>query len=100
MLVAQVGADSEAVRHTAEQVDLPGLASLDQGLLGLVAELGGEDLVDLCFAVDGGSVVVSMKSVSLVIMEGGWDYIPAAAIEKGPLIAPSSSCVTKDGWAE
>lgn len=46
--VAQVGADGEAVRNTAEQVDLPGLAGLDQGVLGLVAELGGEDLVDLC----------------------------------------------------
>ena len=46
--VAQVGADGEAVRNTAEQVDLPGLAGLDQSVLGLVAELGGEDLVDLC----------------------------------------------------
>ena len=45
--LADVGADSETVGDTAEQVDLPGLASLDEGVLGLVAELGGEDLVDL-----------------------------------------------------
>jgi len=48
LLVAQVGADGEAVRNTAEQVDLPRLAGFDQGFLGLVTELGGEDLVDLC----------------------------------------------------
>lgn len=47
VLVAQVRAHREAVRHAAEQVDLPRLAGLDQGALGLVAELGGEDLVDL-----------------------------------------------------
>jgi hypothetical protein len=36
------------VRDTAEQVDLPGLGGLDESLLGLVAELGGEDGVGLC----------------------------------------------------
>lgn len=45
--IAQIGAHAEAVRHPAEQVDLPGLAGLDQSLLGLVAELGGEDRVGL-----------------------------------------------------
>lgn len=48
MLVAQVSADSEPVRHAAEQVDLPGLAGFDEGFFGFVAELGGEDLVDFC----------------------------------------------------
>jgi hypothetical protein len=46
--VLQIGANAETVGDTAEQVDLPGLASLDEGLLRLVAELGGEDRVDLC----------------------------------------------------
>lgn len=31
---------------TAVEVDLPGLAGLDEGVLRLVTELGGEDLVD------------------------------------------------------
>lgn len=44
--VAQVSADSEAVRDAAVEGDLPGLASLDEGVLGLMTELGGEDLVD------------------------------------------------------
>lgn len=48
VLVAHVAADSEAVGDTAEEVDLPGLAGLDQDILGLVTELSGEDLVDLC----------------------------------------------------
>jgi hypothetical protein len=45
--VAQIGAHSEAMTDTAEQVDLPRLASLDEGLLGLVTKLGSEDRVDL-----------------------------------------------------
>ena len=45
--VLGVTADSEAVDNTAEQVDLPLLAGLGQGLLGLVAELGCEGGVDL-----------------------------------------------------
>lgn len=45
-LVAQVGTDGESVGDATVEVDLPGLASLDQGSLGLVAELGGEDIVD------------------------------------------------------
>jgi hypothetical protein len=55
--VAQISAHSEAVAHAAEQVDLPRLPSLDEGLLRLVTELGGEDLVDLCSdrLVDGSS---------------------------------------------
>lgn len=44
--VAQVGTDGETVSDTAVEVDLPGLGSLDKGVLGLVTELGGEDLVD------------------------------------------------------
>lgn len=47
-LNVQVAPDGEAVRHTAEQVDLPGVAGLDEGVLGLVAELGGEDGVGFC----------------------------------------------------
>ena len=45
--VAQIGAHTEAVTDTAEQVDLPWLAGLDESLLGLVAKLGSEDRVDL-----------------------------------------------------
>lgn len=51
-LVVQVTADGEAVRNAAEQVDLPRLASLDESLLGLVAELSGEDAVGLCFVLE------------------------------------------------
>lgn len=101
MLVAQVGADGEAVRHTAVQVDLPGLAGFDQGLFGLVAELGGEDLVDFCFVCRESVVLLRGMILSGDYMKWGKGfYVPAAAMEKGPLIAPSSSCVTKEGWAE
>lgn len=44
--VAQVSTDSEAMRDSAVEGNLPGLASLDEGVLGFVTELGGEDLVD------------------------------------------------------
>ena len=53
---AEVRADGEAVRHATEQVDLPGVACLDEGFLGLVAELGGEDLVDLFGVVSRGAM--------------------------------------------
>jgi len=33
---------------TAVEVDLPGLAGFDEGVLGLVTKLGGEDLVNFC----------------------------------------------------
>lgn len=46
--LAQIGADGETVNDTAEQVDLPRLAGLDKGALGLVAQLRGEDLVSFC----------------------------------------------------
>lgn len=51
VLVAEISAHREPVRHAAEQVDLPGLAGFDEGLLGFVAELGGEDLVDFCLGL-------------------------------------------------
>lgn len=44
--VTQVSTDGETVRDTAVKVDLPRLAGLGKGVLGLVTELGGEDLVD------------------------------------------------------
>jgi hypothetical protein len=47
--VLGVTTNSEAVDDAAEQVDLPRLGGLDEGLLGLVAELGGEDRVGLCW---------------------------------------------------
>lgn len=46
VLVAEVGTDSEAVGDAAVEVDLPVLAGLGEDLLGLVALLSGEDLVD------------------------------------------------------
>lgn len=46
--VVKVSAHSKAVADTAEEVDLPRLSGLDEGILGLVAELGGEDGIDLC----------------------------------------------------
>lgn len=39
------------MRDATVEVDLPGLAGLDEGVLGLVAELGGEDLVDFCIGL-------------------------------------------------
>lgn len=50
VLDAQVRTHGESVGDAAEEVDLPWLAGLLQGLLRLVAELGGEDRVDLCGA--------------------------------------------------
>ena len=41
-----IAANCKTVGHTAEQVDLPGVSSLNEGVLGFVAELGGEDGVD------------------------------------------------------
>ena len=55
--VAQVGADGESVSNTAVEVDLPGLAGLAEGLLGLVTELGGENLIDFCEESDAGSKI-------------------------------------------
>lgn len=49
--VAQVSADGEAVRDATVEVDLPGLAGLDEGVLRFVAELGGENLVDFCIGL-------------------------------------------------
>jgi CRISPR/Cas system endoribonuclease Cas6 (RAMP superfamily) len=49
VLVAQIGTDSETMRNTAEQVDLPRLAGLFQSLLGFMAELGSEDIVDFYY---------------------------------------------------
>ena len=46
--ILQIGAHSEAVANTAEQVDLPRLGSLDKNILRLMAKLGSEDGVDLC----------------------------------------------------
>lgn len=45
--VAQIGAHSEAVADTAEQVDLPRLGSLDKNILRLMTKLGSEDRVGL-----------------------------------------------------
>lgn len=46
--VAQIGAHSETVADTAEQVDLPRQSSLDENILRLMTKLGSEDRVDLC----------------------------------------------------
>lgn len=45
--VTQIGAHTEAVADTTEQVDLPRLGSLDKNLLGLMTKLGSEDGVGL-----------------------------------------------------
>jgi hypothetical protein len=82
------------VGDTAEQVDLPGVAGLDEGVLGLVAELGGEDGVGFCGV--GMLVIWSLLDMMLKVGVGN---VPAAAMEKGPWIAPSSSWVMKEGWA-
>lgn len=48
VLIGEVCADGEPVTHAAVQVDLPALVGLGEDLLGLVAELGREDLIDFC----------------------------------------------------
>lgn len=62
-LVVDITTDSETVRNAGEQVDLEGLARLDEDLLGSVAELGGENTVGLRGgdgerAADGGKLVL------------------------------------------
>lgn len=75
-LDAGVAADSEAMRNARVQVDLEGLARLDEDLLGLVALLGGEDGVSLgCGngqrAREGGELV--LLDVGGVGDEAGFD---------------------------
>lgn len=41
--VVQITAHGKSVGDATEQVDLPMLGSLDENILGLVAELSGED---------------------------------------------------------
>lgn len=87
-LVAQVGANGKAVRHTAEQVDLPRLTSLYQRFLGFMTELRREDRVGFCHA-DG--------AISSRFVETSQEHLRAAAIEKGPWMAPNSSWVINEG---
>ena len=46
--VLQISAHGEAVANAAEEVNLPRLGGLNESVLRLMAELSGEDLVDLC----------------------------------------------------
>lgn len=87
VLVAEVGTDSEAVGDAAVQVDLPVLAGLGEDILGLVAQLGGEDLVDFLSLV---SITDRLKRIT---------HSPEAQMDRGPETAPSSSSVTNEGWA-
>ena len=87
VLVAEVGTDSEAVGDAAVQVDLPVLAGLGEDILGLVAQLGGEDLVDF------------LSLVSITYRVKRMDNSPEAQMDRGPETAPSSSSVTNEGWA-
>lgn len=41
-----IAANCKAVGHAAEQVDLPWVTGLNEGVLGFMTELGGEDGVD------------------------------------------------------
>lgn len=75
--------------HTTEEVDLPPLAGLGQDILGLVAELGGEDVVDLWGTLGHFDLGVCGK--------GEWGREPAAEMEKGFWIAASSESVMKEG---
>lgn len=74
---------------SAEEVDLPGLASFDQSILGLMAELGGEDLVD--FYREKKKKKRKNISFGFFFLSTGNFNSPAAAMENGPWIAPSSS---------
>lgn len=73
---AQVSANSEAVGDTAVQVDLPRLASLDEGLLRFVTELGGEDVVDFCLKP-------SQHARPRTRCKQGF-HLRAAAMDRGP----------------
>lgn len=66
-LDAGVAADSEAVRNARVQVDLEGLARLDEDLLRLVALLGREDGVSL----GGGNGQRAGESGELVLLDVG-----------------------------
>lgn len=66
-LLGQVAAHAEAVDDVAVQVDLVGLAGLLQDLLGLVALLGGEDLVGL----GGGDGQRTRDGGQLVLVDEG-----------------------------
>lgn len=82
-LHVQITADGEAVGDAAEEVDLPGVTGLDQGVLGLVAELGGEDGVGLCRrSINNMPITCGMKGEKCRLGRGG--NLPAAAMEKGP----------------
>lgn len=63
-LLAGVAADGEAVHGLGVEVDLVGEAALGEDLLGLVAVLGGEDLVRL----GGGDGEGSLEAGELVLV--------------------------------
>jgi hypothetical protein len=54
-----VTAHRETVLHASVQIDLVGLAGLAQNALGLVAVLGGPDVIDFCKVSFGFSQVLS-----------------------------------------
>ena len=65
VLLARVAADREAMHDATVQVDLVRLAALGQDLLGLVALLGGEDLVRL----GGGDGQRRLEALQLLLVD-------------------------------
>lgn len=67
-----ITAHGKSVADTAEQIDLPRLLSLDENILGFVTERGGEDFVDLCWALAARPMYLS----SLTYQQQRWRRDP------------------------
>jgi hypothetical protein len=86
--LVEVAADSETVLDARVQDHLVGDgAHVLEDLLGLVTLLFGEDRVGLCEEVSDGN----LASFSIFL------NLPAAAIDRGPVMPLSSASSTKDG---
>lgn len=76
--------------HGPIEIDLIGNLDFGQDLLRLGAFLARENGIDF---------YRSVRAIFDVSMETSCGDLPAAAIERGLVMAESSSDVTKDGWA-
>jgi hypothetical protein len=64
-LVLEITAHSKSVFNVRVQVDLEGLASLNEDLLGTVSQVGGEEVVDL----SGGNGERSLDGLELILLD-------------------------------
>lgn len=89
----KVRTDCKTMFNSTKEVDLIWLANLFENLFRLMTKGGGEYFVR--FFAEKSSVTCDKE---ILKMEARQD-LPAAAIERGPLIASSSSVATKEGCA-